>query len=430
MLIERCHVPFDHNMDGDLNFTREGGHTLPRVIYKADHTGRTIMDYMLAEIEKHPNIQVLTRRTAIDLITTHHHPIEQVYRYQLTNQCLGAYVFNEETGQVETLLAERTILATGGIGQVYLHTTNTPASTGSGISMAHRAGARIDNMEYVQFHPTSLFNRHPQRFLITEAMRGEGARLINVRGKTFMPGYDPRAELAPRDIVARAISDELLHSGEDCVYLDLSHMKLDIAARFPTIWQHCLGLGLNIATTPIPVIPAAHYFCGGILVNLQGQTTLDRLYSIGECSCTGVHGANRLASASLLEALLWGMETGKSVAKQIKSSRILSKRLRDSIPDWQHTGNEQNDDPVLIAQDWATIRHTMWNYVGITRTTSRLKRAFAELRDLSSHLHDFYRHTPLSKPLIDLFHGCHTAYIITQAALRNTKSLGCHYRTD
>lgn len=430
MLIERAPVPFDLDAAGKLNFTREGGHSRARIIHKADHTGRSIMDSLLLAVQKHPNIEILTGRSAVDLITTHHHAREQAYRYNLVNQCVGAYVFNEHTHEVETLLADRTILATGGVGQVYLHTTNTQASIGSGISMAHRAGVRLDNMEYVQFHPTALFHRSPQRFLITEAMRGEGARLINSEGQHFMARYDARQELAPRDIVARAISDELLHSGEDCVYLDVSAIHQDLPRRFPTIWQRCLDFGIDITKEPIPVVPAAHYFCGGILVNLHGQTTLERLYSIGECSCTGIHGANRLASTSLLEALLWGVQAGRAAAAQTHGKKTVSKRLLSSIPDWQIPGCEQNDDPALIAQDWSSIRTTMWNYVGISRTTSRLKRAFADLRDLSSHLHDFYKLTPLSKALIDLFHGSHTAYIITQAALRNQKSLGCHYRAD
>ena len=431
VLMDQAGVPFDCNADGSLNFTREGGHASARIVHCADHTGRTIMEHMLAEIPAQPNIRLLTGRTAVDLITSHHHTREQTYRYQLSNQCLGAYVFNEHTGQVETMLADWTILATGGVGRVYLHSTNGPSSVGSGISMAHRAGVRLDNMEYVQFHPTSLFHRAPQRFLITEALRGEGARLVNSRGEAFVTRYDERGDLAPRDIVARAIVDELLHSGDDCVYLDLSGVKLDIPERFPTIYQHCLDIGRDITRKPIPVVPAAHYFCGGILTDLHGRTTLERLYSVGECSCTGIHGANRLASTSLLEALLWGYSAGQHIARQTRHSvRPLSPRLLDSIPDWESPGCEQNDDPALLAQDWSSIRHTMWNYVGITRTASRLKRAFEDLRDQSRHLHDFYKRTPVSKPLIDLFHGSHTAYIITQAALRNPVSRGCHYRVD
>jgi L-aspartate oxidase len=431
VLMKQAAVPFDCNSDGSLNFTREGGHSTARVIHCADHTGRSIMEGMLTAVRDHSNIRLLTGRTAVDLITSHHHTREQTYRYQLSNQCLGAYVFNESTRQVETMLADWTILATGGVGRIFLHSTNGPSSIGSGISMAHRAGVRLDNLEYMQFHPTSLFHRAPQRFLITEALRGEGARLINSQGEAFVAKYDPRGDLAPRDIVSRAIVDELLHCGDDCAYLDLSGVRLDIPERFPTIYRHCLDIGLDITRSPIPVVPAAHYFCGGILADLHGRSTLERLYSVGECSCTGLHGANRLASSSLLEALLWGYSAGQHIARRSRrNARPLNPRLLDSIPDWESPGCEQNDDPALLSQDWSSIRHTMWHYVGITRTTSRLRRAFADLRDQSSHLHDFYRRTPLSKPLINLFHGSHTAYIITQAALRNPVARGCHYRTD
>ena len=431
LLIERSRVPFDKSDDGTgLDFTREGGHSAPRILHCADHSGRSIMEGLLAQVKAAKNIQILNGRTAVDLITTHHHTRSMEYRYQLENQCLGAYVLNEESGEVETLLADWTVLATGGVGQVYLHTTNTPASTGSGITMAQRAGVRLDNMEYLQFHPTGLYTRQPNRFLITEALRGEGARLVDSKGRAFMREHDERADLAPRDIVARAIMEEMLHSGDDCVYLDLSNVKHDIPHRFPTMYQRCLDEELDITQRPIPVVPVMHYFCGGILTDTRGRTTLSHLYSVGECSCTGLHGANRLASTSLLEALLWGASAGHDIAQRITARPFVSKQLADSIPDWENTGDERNDDPALIAQDWATIRNTMWNYVGISRTASRLRRAFEDLRDLSRHLHDFYKHTPLSKPVVDLFHGCQTAYSITQSALRNPHSLGCHFRVN
>lgn len=435
ILLERLNIAFDKEKDGKLNFTREGGHSANRIIHCADHTGKTIMTHVLRAVKSHPNISLHTGRTAIDLITTHHHSRQQAYRYQLTNQCLGAYVFNEIKRDVETVLADWTVLATGGAGRVYLHSTNGPASIGAGLSMAQRAGVRLDNMEYVQFHPTSLFHRTPQRFLITEALRGEGARLVNSRGEAFMPRYDSREDLAPRDIVSRAIMNEMLHLGDECVFLDLSGIKANVVERFPTIYKHCLEMGIDVSKKPIPVVPAAHYFCGGILTDLQGRTTLARLYSVGECSCTGLHGANRLASSSLLEGLLWGYSAAKHIVSlahhgKTHTAPVLSERLLASIPDWERPGKEQLDDPALIAQDWTAIRNTMWNYVGINRSTARLRRAFEDLRDLERHLHDFYRRTTLSKALIDLFHGSRTAYIITQAALRNRKSLGCHYRTD
>lgn len=436
ILLNRLSVPFAQSDDaldnagrgGEWDLTREGGHSTSRILHCADHTGRTIMEYLVAAVEAHPQVNFMKGYTAIDLLTSHHHTTNMTYRYQLENQCCGAYVLHESSKEVVSMMADITVLATGGVGQVYLHTTNSSSATGSGIAMASRAVVRLENLEYVQFHPTSLFHLEPRRFLITEALRGEGALLLNARGERFMLKVDERAELAPRDIVARAIVEELLKTGERCVFLDVSKVEHSLEGRFPTIFQSCLERGIDIRTQPIPVVPAAHYFCGGILTDTRGRTSLKRLFSVGECCCTGVHGANRLASTSLLEALLWGKVAAEEIASEFEKGFPNHRPLHDSLADWHDTGSEQNDDPALIAQDWATIRHTMWNYVGITRTTARLTRAFEELRDLSRHLHDFYRTTPPSKATIDLFHGCQTAYLITQSALRNKGSLGCHYR--
>jgi L-aspartate oxidase len=433
LLLDKLQIPFEREENNAWKLVKEGGHSQARVLYCADYTGKAIMDGLMQAVKQEPNIKILTNRTAIDLLTSHHHSTTMEYRYHLTNRCVGAYVFNQYFNQVETILADFTLLTTGGIGQIYLHTTNTASSIGSGLTMAFRAGAKVMNMEYIQFHPTSLFHRAERRFLISEAVRGEGAKLINSKGERFMTKYDHRADLAPRDIVTRAIVDEMLHSGEPCVYLDVAnYFDQDAASRFPTIYKKCKEIGIDMAKDPIPVVPAAHYFCGGILVNIQGRTTLERLYAAGECSCTGVHGANRLASTSLLEGILWGWSAARDINKRIKTQgdqkTTLSKKLQQAIPDWVNPGNKNNEDPALIAQDWATIRHTMWNYVGISRPTSRLKRAFEDLQSLNVRLHDFYRQTPISKPLVDLFHGCQSAYIVTQAALRNKTSLGCHYR--
>lgn len=435
LLMERSRVPFDRHGEGPdatgtgaWDLTREGGHSASRILHCADHTGFTIMENVLRAVRRHPAVTCRQGYTAVDLLTSHHHSRGMTYRYQLEDQCCGAYVLNERTGQVNTMLADITVLATGGAGQVYLHTTNAATATGSGIAMASRAFVRLMNMEFMQFHPTTLFHMEPRRFLITEALRGEGARLFNARGEYFMQKRDSRGDLAPRDIVARAIVDELLASGEPCVFLDLSGVRQDLEERFPTVLQSCLERGIDIRTEPIPVVPAAHYFCGGILADRRGRTSLNRLYAVGECSCTGVHGANRLASTSLLEALVWGRAAAEDIAAVIRGGLRPAKRLHAEILDWEPSGDEHNDDPALIAQDWATIRNTMWNYVGITRTSSRLARAFEDLRDLSRHLHTFYRTTPLSRPIVDLFHGCQTAYLITQAALRNTGNVGCHYR--
>ena len=433
MLVARVGVRFDRHgtggrVDEEWDLTREGGHSRQRILHSADHTGRTIMESVQAAVSASPNITVLQGYTAVDLLTSHHNTKGMTYRYQLENRCCGAYVYRESTGEVVTMLADATILATGGVGQVYLHTTNAATAVGAAISMASRAFVRLENMEFMQFHPTSLFHMEARRVLITEALRGEGAWLVDSRGRRFMSRYDAREELAPRDIVARAIVDELLKTGEPCVYLDLTPVQHDLEERFPTILRSCLERGIDIRTQPIPVVPAAHYFCGGILTDLRGRTSLKRLYSVGECSCTGVHGANRLASTSLLEALLWGRAAADDIAERLADGMKRMYNLHDAIRDWTPLGDERNDDPALLAQDWGNIRNIMWNYVGITRTEPRLTRAFNELRDLSRNIHEFYHSTPLSKPLIDLFHGCQTAYLITQAALRNPDSIGCHHR--
>ncbi|XPV74800.1 MAG: L-aspartate oxidase [Desulfovibrio sp.] len=430
-LIDKYSVPFEQTTT-DFALTKEGGHSAPRILYCADHTGKNIMECLEAAVEASENITVLKQRTAIDLLTSVHHAGHLDFKYSLANHCVGAYVFNERLNRVETILSDFTVLATGGVGQIYLHTTNTSGSIGSGISMASRAGATILNAEYVQFHPTALFQpagKAERRFLISEAVRGEGARLINNKGETFMHRYDDRKELAPRDIVTRAILDEMLLTNAPCVYLDAAnHVKHNLSERFPTICHRCDELGIDITKDPIPVVPAAHYFCGGILVDTNGRSTLERMYAVGECSCTGVHGANRLASTSLMEGVVWGYNTAQDIIKRSNSRSSLSHKLVDSIPDWLNVGDEANEDQALIAQDWATIRNTMWNYVGITRSTDRLNRAFADLRNLTKNLQDFYKTTRICKPIIDLTHGSRTAYLITLAALRNKESKGCHYR--
>lgn len=431
LLIDRLGVPFAKRVDGSFDLAREGGHSQARILHCADYTGRAIMEGLARAIKASPNIRLLTRRTAVDLLTTHHHATHLDFKYSLTNQCVGAYVLDQESGQVQTILADFTVMATGGCGQIFLHTTNSRGSIGSALAMGYRAGVKLMNVEYIQFHPTALFKRAERRFLISEAVRGEGARLVNADGEPFMKRHDKRADLAPRDIVTRAIMDEMLRTGEDCVYLDAAHyVDVDVAERFPTIFEKCLEAGIDIRRDPIPVVPAAHYFCGGLLTDLNGRTTLDRLYAVGECACTGVHGANRLASTSLLEGVLWGKQAGEDIGRRLHKRSLLSRKLKSAIPDWNPLGNQANEDPALIAQDWAFIRNTMWNYVGISRSTARLRRAFEELRDLNKHLHDFYKETPVSKSIVDLFHGCLAAYLITTQAMRNKKSLGCHYRTD
>ena len=410
VLIKRAGVRFDRNPDGSFNLTREGGHSAPRILHRADYSGRALMDGLTAQVLAHPRITCLHRRAAIDLLTSHHHAKNAQFRYEVDNRCLGAYVLNEESGEPETILADWTVLATGGVGQVFLHSTNAPGCVGTGVSMAFRAGVDLANLEFMQFHPTALYEeRSNRRPLITEAMRGEGACLLDEKG--------------------RAIMLEMLHSGAPCLFLDVSGVKQDLPTRFPTVFEQCREAGLDIRKEPIPVVPAAHYFCGGVLTDTRGRTSMRGLYAIGECACTGLHGANRLASTSLLEALVWGVSCGKDLARRAASGGMPT-GLAAAIPDWQHEGDERHDDPALVAQDWANIRNTMWNYVGISRTDARLRRAFEDMRDLVRHIHDFYKRTRISRRLVDLFHGSQTAYVITQAAMRNPVSLGCHHRVD
>lgn len=432
ILLDKLQVPFEKYSGEKYKLTKEGGHSESRILYCGDYTGSCIMqDGFIQAVNKNPNINVLTERTAVDLLTSHHQAKALEFHYQLNNQCVGAYVFNQNTGKVETIMADFTILATGGIGQIYLHTTNSLSSIGSGLTMASRSGAKTMNSEFVQFHPTALFHLGGQQFLISEAVRGEGAKFIRQDGKPFMKEYDYRGDLAPRDVVTRAIIQEMLKTKDNFIYLDAAnYIPKDLPGRFPTIYQKCLKLGIDITKDPIPVVPAAHFFCGGILVDLEGRTTLSRLYAVGECSCTGVHGANRLASTSLLEGLLWGKQTAESISGKIDKKNQLSKKLMQSIPDWAHVGKDQNEDPALIAQDWSTIKNTMWNYVGIVRTSSRLKRAEEDFTNLNKRLYEFYSNTPISKQLIELFHGCMAAIIVTRAARKNKKSQGCHFRPE
>lgn len=430
ILIKRAQVPFDQTEDGTWYLTKEGGHSVRRILTCADYTGRAIQDSLTTAVCAHPNIRVLTSRTAIDLLATRHQCLDLEFRYQLNNQCVGVYAFNAQSGEANTILADFTILCTGGLGQIFQHTTNSSASIGSGLAMAQRAGATIMNLEYIQFHPTALFHRADRKFLISEAVRGEGARLLNTKGERFMARYDERLELAPRDIVTRAITDELLRSGEDCVFLDAAnYVDQNLRKRFPTIYKQCKKIGVDMTKEPIPVVPAAHYSCGGVLVDKRGRTTLEGLYAAGEVTCTGVHGANRLASTSLLEGVLWGQSVAEDISTRYQLSPCaLSKKLQDSIPDWITSGKTEMEDPALINQDWTTIRSTMWNYMGIVRTTSRLERAFEDLRNLNKRLHSFYKAIRICKESVDLFHGCQTAYLTTTAALRNRTSRGCHFR--
>ena len=431
ILLGLAKIPFDKNSDGSYNLTREGGHAVARILHKADYTGQTIMEGLAKLVLANPKICCQHNSLAIDLLTTQHHAYNSQYRYEVGNRCVGAYVLNVESDEPETILADFTILATGGAGAVFLHSTNSENCIGTGIAMAVRAGVELSNLEFMQFHPTALYDeRQNRRALITEAMRGEGAMLLNAKGLPFMERYDARGDLAPRDVVSQAMMEEMLRSGSPYLFLDATKVEQDLPTRFPTVFAECQKIGLDIRHEAIPVVPCAHYFCGGILTGLAGETSLKGLFAIGECACTGLHGANRLASTSLLEGLTFGASCGQHLIQLDKTNHELPRELRDSIPDWKHEGDEHADDPALVAQDWANIRNTMWNYVGITRTKARLRRAFDDMRILVRHIHDFYKRTRISARLVQLFHGSQTAYAITQAAMRNKHSLGCHHRLD
>jgi L-aspartate oxidase len=456
LLINEMRVPFDKTDEGELDLTQEGAHSVSRIIHAGDATGRAIEIALLNRVKKEPNIRLATDVTAIDLLTTHHHPLDVQVRYGLANECAGAYLLDNKTNEVFTIFADYTVLATGGVGQIFLHTTNTRAAIGDGVVMAHRAGARIMNAEYVQFHPTALYDKKANHFLISEALRGEGARLRNQKGEYFMEKYSPSLrDLAPRDIVARAIVEEMTVSKDDFVYLDLASSyngDEPIPERFPNIAKACADIGVDIESEPIPVVPAAHYFCGGILCDNSGETTLARLYAIGETSCTGVHGANRLASTSLLEGLTWGYHAALSIRAKLEragpeagssgskgpsvrrspqpgSGHVPASKIQ-SIPDWKQPGSMNREDPALILQDWTTIQHTMWNYVGIVRTEERLDRAVADIRELGNRLAKFYHESTISKDIIELFHGQYMAALIANAALKNPESRGAHFRKE
>ena len=428
ILIDNIHVPFDTNENGELNYALEGAHTNPRVLHVADMTGRAIMDSMHKKLADIPNIQILTEHTAIDLITFPHHSTDpyQVYEKPV---CLGAYVFDQTKKEVIQITAGSTILATGGVGQIFLNTSNPVGSRGDGLAMASRAGVRIINSEYIQFHPTSFSKLGASNFLISETVRGEGAILLTPKGDAFMEQYAPKwKDLAPRDVVARAIYIEMLNNDYPHAYLDLASYKKpdEIKQRFPQIYQHCLNEGVDITKEAIPVVPAAHYSCGGLQVDLNGRTSLTSLYAIGEVSCTGIHGANRLASSSLLECLVWGFRAAQDIRKNgNKQSEELSE-----IPEWSSSGLRYDPDPALIHGDMQTIKNLMWHYVGLIRTGYRINRATRDLRYLRWEIESFYRKTRLSDDLIGLRNMIQAASIITFAASRNRRSRGSHFRED
>lgn len=404
-----------------LDLTREGGHSKRRILHARDLTGRVIEQALLRQITLHPRIDVFENHMAVDLIT-----LAKVAPDGGQNRVLGAYVLDENTTEVLTFRSDRVILATGGCGKVYLYTTNPNIATGDGVAMAWRAGARIANMEFVQFHPTCLFHPEARSFLISEAVRGEGGRLLDAQGRSFMERYDPRKELASRDIVARAIDAEMKRTGARCVYLDISHQAADfVKQRFPTIYKTCCDYGIDITKEPIPVVPAAHYQCGGVWTDVNGATSLRGLYAVGEAGCTGLHGANRLASNSLLEAVV----VAHRCCETILDEPAAAAEEIELLP-WVSGEAQDVDELVVIYHTWDEIRRLMWDYVGIVRTNKRLQRAASRLRNLEREIQEYYWNFKVTTDLLELRNLNTVATLIVESALRRAESRGLHFTLD
>jgi L-aspartate oxidase len=414
-------VPFTKDLSAELGFhlTREGGHSHRRIIHAADATGHAVVTTLNERVRNHPNITVLEDHYAIDLITSE--------RLGLPGRrCHGLYALDLASGRTVTIEAQHTVLATGGAGKVYLYTTNPDTATGDGIAMAWRAGCRVSNMEFIQFHPTCLFHPYAKSFLISEAVRGEGGILRLPDGTRFMPDHDERAELAPRDIVARAIDFEIKKRGIDCVFLDISHQpEAFLQEHFPTILARCREFGIDIAKEPIPVVPAAHYTCGGVVTDLAGRTDRAGLYAVGETSCTGLHGANRLASNSLLECIV----VGRAAAQAMQADESGSPG-HASLPDWDESRVSDPDEEVVVAHNWDELRRLMWNYVGIVRTDKRLARARHRLELLRDEIHEYYANFKVSRDLLELRNLVDVASLIVESACSRRESRGLHFSRD
>ncbi|EFP5543305.1 L-aspartate oxidase [Escherichia coli] len=408
------------NGEESYHLTREGGHSHRRILHAADATGREVQSTLVSKAQNHPNIRVLERSNAVDLI------VSDKIGLPGTRRVVGAWVWNRNKETVETCHAKAVVLATGGASKVYQYTTNPDISSGDGIAMAWRAGCRVANLEFNQFHPTALYHPQARNFLLTEALRGEGAYLKRPDGTSFMPDFDERGELAPRDIVARAIDHEMKRLGADCMFLDISHKPADfIRQHFPMIYEKLLGLGIDLTQEPVPIVPAAHYTCGGVMVDDHGRTDVEGLYAIGEVSYTGLHGANRMASNSLLECLVYGWSAAEDITRRMPDAHGVS-----TLPPWDESRVENPDERVVIQHNWHELRLFMWDYVGIVRTTKRLERALRRITMLQQEIDEYYAHFRVSNNLLELRNLVQVAELIVRCAMMRKESRGLHFTLD